>query len=186
MECRIQPFELLEMQERSRFLQIPRRVYLDTYWESPVEVRTHGGGKLQGIQGVKELTRMKREGKVQELQRDFVAEFKSNPVDEARKEPRCSAACTIRPWKNTPEARAREHEKKRRKLLRKIEQQETKRQEREIKEASTERWQERLAIVEGHQLSVWKNRDDDRPEQSWDLRRAVEISGTPISSYLHY
>ena len=186
-ECRIQPFELLEMQEKSRFLQIPRHVYLDTYWESPIEVCTHGGGELQGIERIGKPARMEREEKVQrELQRDFAAAFESNPVDEARKDPKSVAVSIIHPWKNTPEARAREHEKKRRKLLQKIEREEMKRQKLEIKEDATERWKERLAIVEGHQLNVWKNRDDDYPEQSWDLRRAVEVSCTPTSSYLHY
>ena len=186
-ECRLRPFELLELQETARFLRIPRRVYLDTYWESPVEVRTRGGGELQGLEGIKKLATIEREEKVQqELQRDLVTEFVSNPADEAREEPRGAAASMILGWKNTPDARAKEHEEKRRKLLQKAEQEETKRQQREIKEAATEKWKERLAIVEGHQLNVWKNRDDDYPEQSWDLRRAVEVSGMPSSSYLHY
>jgi hypothetical protein len=186
-ECRLRPFELLEMQEKSRFLQIPRRVYLDTYWESPVAVRMRGGGELQGIEGIMKLTSMGREEKVQQdLQRDLAAEFVSNPADDAREETRSAAASMIPPWKNTPEARAKEREEKRRELLHKAEREETKRQKREIKEAATERWKERLAIVEGHQLNVWKNREDGYPEQSWDLRRAVELSGMAISSYLHH
>jgi hypothetical protein len=185
-ECRLRPFELLEMQEKSRFLQIPRRVYLDTYWESPVEVRTRGGGDLQGIDGFTKLVSIDRETKAQrDLQRDFVAEFVSNPADEARDESRRAAAPMALPWKNTPEALAREHEEKRRKLLQKAGREETKRQEREIKEAATERWKERLAIVEGYQLNVWKNRDDEYPEQNWDLRRVVEVSGMSASSHLH-
>jgi len=174
------------MQEKTRVLQIPRHVYLDAYWESPVEVRTHDRGGLQGMKGIKRLVRMKREEVVQqELQRAFVAEFMSNPIGEAHKGPR-SAASIILPWRNTPEARSREHEKKRRELLQKVEQAETKRENREIKEAATERWKERLAIVEGHQLNVWKNRNDDHPEQSWDLRCAIEVSGMSTSSYSRY
>lgn len=174
------------MQEKSRFLKIPRRVYLDTYWESPVAVRMRGGDDLQGIEGIKKLARMEHEEKVQqELQRDFVAEFTSNPVDEAHEESRSAVAPTILTWKGTPEARARDREEKRRKILQKAEQEDTKRQKREIREAAMERWKERLAIVEGCQLNVWKNRDDDYPEQSWDLRRAVEVSGMPTSRYLH-
>jgi hypothetical protein len=186
-ECQLQPFELLEVQEKSRVLQIPRHVYLDAYWESPVEVRTQGGGEPQGIECIKKFARLKREEIVQqELQRAFVTEFMSNPVDEAHKGRRSAATSIILPWKNTPEARAREHEKKRRKLLQKVEQEEMKRQKREIKEAATERWKGRLAIVEGHQLNVWKDRDDGHPEQSWDLRRAIDVSGIPTPSYLRY
>ena len=186
-ECQLRPFELLEVQEKRRVLQIPRRNYLDTYWESSVEVRARGGDELQGIKCIKRLVRIKREEVVQkELQRAFVAEFMSNPIDEAHKEPRSTAASTIFPWKNTLEAHAKGHEKRRRKLLQKVEQEEMRRQKREIKEAATERWKGRLAIIEGHQLNVWKNRDDDYPEQSWDLRRAIEVSGIPIPSYLRY
>jgi len=186
-ECQIRPFELLEVQEKSRVLQISRRVYLDAYWESTVEVRTQGGGEPQGIEYIKKFARLKREEMVErELQRAFVAEFMSNPVDEAHKGPRSAAASMLLPWKNTPEARAREHEKKRRKLLQRAEQEEMKRQKREIKEAAAERWKGRLAIVEGHQLSVWKDRDDDHPEQSWDLRHAIEVSGIPTPSCFHY
>ena len=175
------------MQEKNRVLQIPRRDYLDTYWESSIEVCTQGGGEPQGIKYIKRFIRMKREEMVQqELQRTFVAEFMSNPVGEIHKEPRSTAASIILPWKNTLEAHARGHEKRRRKLLQKVEQEEMKRQKHEIKEAATERWKGRLAIVEGHQLNVWKNRDDDAPEQSWDLRRAIEVSGIPTSSYLRY
>lgn len=130
---------------------------------------------------------MKREEVVQkELQRGFVAGFMSNPVNEAHKGHRTTAASIIFPWKNTFEAHARGHEERRRKLLQKVEQEEMKRQKREIKEAATERWKGRLAIIEGHQLNVWKNRDDDYPEQSWDLRRAIEVSGIPTPSHLHY
>jgi hypothetical protein len=186
-ECQLRPFELLEVQEKSRVLQIPQHVYLDTYWESPIEVRTYGGGELQGIEGIKKFARMEREKVVrQALERAFVTEFMSNPVDEAHKEPRSAAASIILPWKNTPEARAREHEKKRRKLLQKVQRAEMKRQKRETKEAAAERWEGRLAIVEGHQLNVWKKRDDDHPEQTWDLRRAIEVSGIPTISYLRY
>ena len=175
------------MQEKSRFLKIPRRVYLDTYWESPVTVRMRGGGELQGIEGIKKLARMERDEKAQqELHRDLVAEFVGNPVDEAREESRSMVAPTILSWRDTPEARARDREEKRRKLLRKAEQEDAKRQKREVKEAAMERWKERLAVVERHQLNVWKNRDDDYPEQSWDLRRVVELSGMPISPCLHY
>ena len=182
-ECRLRPFELLELQEKSRFLQIPRRVYLDTYWESPVEVRTHTEGELQGIEGIMRLARMEREEKVQrELQRDFAAVFESSPVNDAHKEPKSVTASITLPWKNTPEARAREHEKKRRKLLQMAEREEAKRHQRESKEAVMGQWEKRLAIVEGHQLDVWRNRKDDLPEQSWDLRRAVEVSSMPTSS----
>jgi hypothetical protein len=104
-EYRLRPFELLEMQEKSRFLQVPRRVYLDMYWESLVEVYTRDKNEPQGIDNVKKLVRMEREVKVQqELQRDFVAEFMSNPVNEASEEPRSAAALMLLPWKNTPEA----------------------------------------------------------------------------------
>ena len=146
-----------------------------------------GRGEPQGIECIKKFSRMKREEMVQrELQRAFMAEFMSNPVDEVHKGPRSAATSIILPWKNTSEARAREREKKRRKLLQKVEQEEMKRQKREIKEAATEKWKGRLAIVEGHRLNVWKDRDDDHPEQSWDLRRAIEVSGIPTSSYLRY
>ena len=186
-EYRLRPFELLEMQERSRFLQITRRVYLDAYWESPVEVRMRGGGEWHGIESMKKFVRMEYEEKVQQgLQTDFVAEFMSNPVDETREGPRSMATLMTLPWKNTPEARAREHETRRRKVLQKAEQEEMKRQKREIKEAAMERWMERLAIVQGHQLNVWKNRGDNNPEQSWDLRSVVEVSGIPTSLYLLY
>jgi hypothetical protein len=179
-ECRLRPFELLEMQEKSRFLQIPRRVYLDTYWESPVKVRMRGGGELQGIDGIKKLAKIDREEMAQqELQRDLVAEFVSNPADEAREDSKTIVTSTVLPWRDTPEVRAREHEEKRRKLLQKAEREDAKRQKREIKEAAMERWKQRLAIIEGHQLNLWKNRDDDYPEQSWDLRRVVEVSGVP-------
>lgn len=185
-ECRLRPFELLEMQEKSRFLKIPRRAYLDTYWESPVAVRMRGGGELQGIEGINKLAKVGREEKKQQkLQRDLVAEFTSNPLDEAREESRSMVAPSILSRKDTAEARARDHEEKRRKLMQKYEQEEVKRQKREVKEAAMERWKERLAIVEGHQLNVWKNRDDDYPEQSWDLRRVVEVSGMPTYPSLH-
>ena len=179
------------MQEKSRFLQIPRRLYLNTYWESPVKFRMRGGGELQGIEGVKRLAKMEREEMVQqELQRDLVAEFVTNPADEAREDSKIALSVvtsTVLPWKDTPEARAREHEEKRRKLLQKAEREDAKRQKRETKESAMERWKERLAIVEGHQLNLWKNRGDDYPEQSWDLRRVVEVSGMPSYSYLcHY
>jgi hypothetical protein len=186
-EYQLRPFELLEMQERSRFLQIPRNVYLDTYWESPVEVHTRDRDELQGIDSIKKLVRMERDVKVQqELRHDFEAEFMSNPVDETREEPRNTAVLMTLPWKNTLEARAKEHVKRRRKLLQKAEQEETKRQQREIEETAMERWVERLAIIEGYQLKVWKNREDDYPEQSWDLRRVIDVSGIPTSTYLHY
>jgi len=173
------------MQEKSRILPIPRRVYLNTYWECPVQVRMRGGGELQGIEGIKKLARMEREEMVQqELQRDLVAEFVSNPANEAREDSKSAVTLTVLPWKDTPDARAREHEEKRRKLLHKAEREDTKRQKRELKEVAMERWKERLAIVEGHQLNLWKNRDDEYPEQSWDLRRVVEVSGVSTSSYL--
>jgi len=143
-----------------------------------------GGSERQGIEGIRKLARQGCEEEVQqELQRGFVAEFMSNPVDETREEPRGMTALMTLPWKNTPEARAREHETRRRKLLQKAEQEETKRQKREVKEAAMERWMERLAIVEGHRLNVWKNREDDHPEQSWDLLRVVGVSGKPTPSY---
>jgi len=146
-----------------------------------------GGGELQGIDGIKKLVRMEREEKtLQELQCDLDAEFVSNPVDEVHGGSRGAVASTVLPWKDTPEARAKEHEEKRRKLVQKTEREEMKRQKREIKEVAMERWKERLAIVDGHQLNLWKNRDDDYPEQSWDLRRVVEVSGMPTHSYLHY
>ena len=186
-EYRLRPFELLEMQEKSRFLQVPRRVYLDMYWESPVEVHVRDKEELQGVSGVKKRVKMEREVKAQqELQRDFVTEFMSNPVDEAREGPRSAAALMLLSWKNTPEARARENEKRRRKVLQRAEQEEKKREQREGEENAAEMWVERLVIIEGHRLNVWKNRDDDSPEQSWDLRRVVEVSGTPISHSLHY
>lgn len=186
-EYRLRPFELLEMQEKSRFLQIPRRVYLDMYWESPAEIHAHDKDELHGGDDVKKRVRIEREVKVQqELQRDFVAEFMSNPADEAREEPRSAAALMLLSWKNTPEARARENEKRRRKLLQRAEQEEKKRQQREIEDNTTERWAERLVIIEGHHLNVWKNRDDDFPEQSWDLRRVVEVSGIASPHSLHY
>ena len=185
-EYRLRPFELLEMQEKSRFLQVPRRVYLDMYWESPVEVQTRDKNEVQGADGAKKLVRMEREVKVQqELQRDFMAEFMSNPVDEASEEPKGAAALMLLPWKNTPEASAREHAKRRRKVLQKVEQVETKRQQREIEETETGRWVERLVIIEGQQLNVWKHREDDYPEQSWDLRTVVEVSGMPTSPRLY-
>jgi hypothetical protein len=175
------------MQEKSRFLQIPRRLYLNTYWESSVEFRIRGGSELQGIEGVKRLARMEREEMVQQdLQRDLMAEFVSNPADEVRVDSKSAisvVASTVLPWKDTPETRAKEHEEKRRKLLQKAEREDAKRQKRETKEAAMERWKQRLAIVEGHQLSLWKNRGDDYPEQSWDLRRVVEISGVLTSFY---
>src|SRR5258706_5397390 len=172
------------MQEKSRSLQISRRLYLNTYWESPVKFRIRGGGELQGIEGIKRLARMEREEmEQQELQRDLVAEFVSNPADEARTDSKSAVTSAVLPWKVTPEARAREHEEKRRKLLQKAEREDAKRQKRETKEATMERWKERLAIVDGHQLNLWKNRGDDYPEQSWDLRRVVEVSGVPTSSY---
>lgn len=172
------------MQEKSRFLRIPRRLYLNTYWESPVKFRIRGGGELQGIEGIKRIARMEREEmEQQELRRDLVAEFVRNPADEARDDSKSAATSKVLPWKDTPEARAREHEEKRRKLLQKAEREDAKRQKRETKEAAMERWKERLAIVEGHQLNLWKNRGDDYPEQSWDLRRVVEVSGVPTSSY---
>ena len=177
------------MQERSRFLQITRRVYLDAHWESPVEVRMRGGSERQVIESIKKLTGMGFEEKVQQkLQSGFVAEFMSNPTDETREEPRGIAALMTLPWKDTPEARAKERETRRRKLVQTAEQEETKRQKREVKEAAMETWMERLVIVEGHQLNVWKNRDDDHPEQSWDLRRVVEVSGTPnlLTYYIHH
>ncbi len=186
-EYRLRPFELLEMQERSRFLQIPRRVCLDVYWENLAEIHARDKDELQAVDGVKMRVRMEREVKVQqELQRDFVAEFMSNPVDEACEGPRSAAASTLLSWKNTPEARARENEKRRRKLLQRAEQEEKKRQQREIEENAMGRWVERLVIIEGHHLNVWKNRGDDSPEQSWDLRRVVEVSGISISPPLHY
>jgi hypothetical protein len=186
-EYRLRPFELLEMQEKSRFLQVPRRVYLDMYWESLVEVYTRDKNEPQGIDNVKKLVRMEREVKVQqELQRDFVAAFMSNPVNEASEEPRSAAALMLLPWKNTPEAGAREHEKRRRKLLQRAEQEETKRQQREIEGTAMGNWVERLVIIEGQQLNVWKNREDDYPEQSWDLRRVVDVSGMPTSPRLYY
>lgn len=145
-----------------------------------------GGDELQGLEGIKKLVRMEREDKVQQdLQRDLVAEFVSNPVDDVRDESRSAVASAIFPWKDAAEARAREHDEKRRKLLQMTEREEAKRQQREIKDAAMEKWKNRLAIVEGHQLNVWKNRDDDYPEQSWDLRRVVELSGMPTSSCLH-
>ena len=186
-EYRLRPFELLEMQEKSRFLQVPRPVYLDMYWESPVEVHVRDKDELQGIGGVKKRVRIEREVKMQqELQRAFVTEFMSNPVEEAREEPRSSAALTLLSWKNTPEARARENEKRRRKVLQMAEQEKKKREQREIEDNATEMWVERLVIIEGHRLNVWKNRDDGSPEQSWDLRRVVEVSGTPILPSLYY
>ena len=186
-EYRLRPFELLEMQERSRFLQIPRRVYLETYWESPAEIHARDNDELHGVDDIKTRVRIEREVKVQqELQRDFVAEFMSNPVDETREEPRGAAALMLLSWKNTPEARARENEKRRRKLLQRAEQEEKKRQQREIEDNAMERWVERLVIIEGHHLNVWKNRGDDSPEQSWDLRRVVEVSGIPSSPPSHY
>ena len=187
MEYRLRPFELLEMQEKSRFLQVPRGVYLDMYWESPVEVHTRDKDGLQGIDGVKKLVRTEREAKVQqELQRDFMAVFMSNPVNEANEEPKSTSALTLLPWKNTLEASAREHEKRRRKVLQRAEQEVTKRQQREIEGTAIERWVKRLVIIEGQCLNVWKNREDDYPEQTWDLRRVVDVSGMQTSSYLHY
>ena len=171
------------MQEKSRFLQIPRRLYLNTYWESPVKFRIRGGGELQGIEGVTKLAKMEREEMVQQdLQRDFAAEFVTNPANEAREDSK-SAVTSVLPWKDTPEARARAHEEKRRKVMQKVEREHAKKQKRETKEAAMERWKQRLAIVEGHQLNLWKNRGDDYPEQSWDLRRVVEVSGVPTSPY---
>lgn len=174
------------MQEKARFLQLPRRLYLNTYWESPIKFRIRGGGELQGIDGIKRLAKMEREEmEQQELQHDLFAEFVSNPAHEARDDSRSAISAVtsaVLPWKDTPEARAKEHEEKRRKLLQKAEREDAKRQKRETKEATMERWKERLAIVEGHQLNLWKNRGDDYPEQSWDLRRVVEVSGVPTPS----
>ena len=171
------------MQEKARFLRIPRRLYLNTYWESPIKFRIRGGGELQGIEGIRRLAKIEREEmEQQELHHDLLA---SNPALEVRDDSRSAISAVtsaVLPWKDTLDARAKEHEEKRRKLYQKAEREDAKRQKRETKEAAMERWKERLAIVEGHQLNLWKNRGDDYPEQSWDLRRVVEVSGVPTSS----
>ena len=70
----------------------------------------------------------------------------------------------------------RREEEKRRLLLEQARKEEERRRKRERKEQESEKWKVRKMIVEGHDLNIWRDPAHDTfPEQSWDLRRVIEV-----------
>lgn len=168
---RLKPFELLEIQSASHCIRLTRATYLEPYFETDTMVRVRGGAEKHGIEFIKRLRQLQREERARSEILRAMAAVGIDDKDKAGEWGTGLSAVTKQ--KNLEQRR---EEEKRRLLLEQARKQEERRRKRERKEQESEKWKVRKMIVEGHDLNIWRDPVHDTfPEQSWDLRRAIEV-----------
>jgi len=136
-------------------------------------VRVRGGSEKHGVEWLKRLRQIQQEEKAKaELTKAMSAlgmeEDGNRPGNEWG-----TGLSAVTKQRNLEERR---EEEKRRVLLEQARRDGEKKAKRERKEQESEKWKTRKMIVEGHDLNLWRDHLHDAfPEQSWDLRRVVEV-----------
>lgn len=174
----LKPYELLEIQPASQCIRLARPSYLEPYFETDMMFRVREGSEKHGIEFLKQLRQMQKEEKVKaELAKGMAA----LRMDETRPGNGWGTGLSAASGAKTLDER-REDEK-RRILLEQAKKEEEKKAKRERKDQEADKWKFRKMIVEGHDLNIWKDPVHDTfPEQSWDLRRVVEVQSTSFAA----
>ncbi|PVF93440.1 hypothetical protein CPB86DRAFT_109321 [Serendipita vermifera] len=169
----IKPYELLEIQPIQRCIRLARPTYLEPYFETDSMVRTRGGGEKHGIEFIRRLRQLQKEEKVKSELAKNMAALGLKEGDQNRPGEWGTGLSAIARQKNLEEKR---EEVKRQFLLEQAKKEEEKKARRERKDAESEKWKFRKLVVEGNDLNIWKDPlHDTFPEQSWDLRRVIEV-----------
>jgi hypothetical protein len=174
----LKPYELLEIQPASQCIRLARPSYLEPYFETDMMFRVRQGSEKHGFEFLKQLRQIQKEERAKaELAKGMAA----IGMDENRLGSEWGTGLSAASGAKTLEER-REDEK-RRILLEQARKEEEKKAKRERKDQEAEKWKIRKMIVEGHDLNIWKDPAHDTfPEQSWDLRRVVEVQSTSFAS----
>ncbi|KAG8836300.1 hypothetical protein FRC17_007451, partial [Serendipita sp. 399] len=169
----IKPFELLELQPAARCIRLARPTYLEPYFESDMMVRVRAGAEKHGIEFIRRLRQIQKEDRIRaEVAKSMAAigmeGGKNLPGNEWG-----TGLSAVTKQKNLEQRR---EEEKRRILMELAKKEEEKRKRRERKEQEAEKWKYRKMVIEGHDLNIWRDPVHDTfPEQSWDLRRVIEV-----------
>jgi hypothetical protein len=139
-------------------------------------VRTRGGGEKHGIEFIRRLRQIQKEDKAKaELAKNMAAQGLKEG-DQNKPGEWGTGLSAVARQKNIEEKR---EEVKRQFLLEQARKEDEKRVKRERKDQESEKWKFRKLVVEGNDLNIWKDPlHDSFPEQSWDLRRVMEVQST--------
>lgn len=167
----IKPYELLEIQLASQCIRLARTTYLEPYFESDAMYRVREGAEKHGIEFIKQLRQIQKE---ERAKAELNSRMAALGMDQNRPGSEWGTGLSAVTGKQTLEER--KEEEKRKILLEQARKEDEKRAKRERKDQEAEKWKSRKIIVEGHDLNIWKDQlHDTFPEQSWDLRRVVEV-----------
>jgi hypothetical protein len=136
-------------------------------------VRVRGGAEKHGVEFLKRLQQLQLEDKAKaELSKAMSA----LDMDDEQNRPGNEWGTGLSAVTKRRNLEERREEERRRVLLEQARRDEEKKKKRERKEQESEKWKYCKIIVEGHDLNLWRDHLHDAfPEQSWDLRRVVEV-----------
>ncbi len=136
-------------------------------------VRVRGGAEKHGVEFLKRLRQIQQEEKAKN---ELAKAMAALGMEDDRNRPGSewgTGLSAVTKQRNLEEKR---EEEKRRILLEQARRESAKKTKRERREQESEKWKYRKMIVEGHDLNLWRDHIHDAfPEQSWDLRRVVEV-----------
>lgn len=133
--------------------------------------RVREGSEKHGVEWIRQLRQIQREERIKS---EISKKMAALGMEENRPGSEWGTGLSAVSGKTTLEQR--KEEEKKRILLEHAQKEAEKKAKRERKDAASEKWKFRKMIVEGHDLNIWKDPVHDTfPEQSWDLRRVVEV-----------
>ncbi|KAG9054158.1 hypothetical protein FS842_005927 [Serendipita sp. 407] len=169
----LKPFELLEIQPAARCVRLARPTYLEPYFESDTMVRVRAGAEKHGIEFIRRLRQIQKEDRVRS---EIAKSMAAIGMEGGKNQPGNEWGTGLSAVTKQKNLEQRREEEKRRILLELAKKEEEKRKRRERKEQEAEKWKFRKMVVEGHDLNIWRDPVHDTfPEQSWDLRRVIEV-----------
>lgn len=147
--------------------------YLEPYFETDTMVRVRGGAEKHGVEFLKRLRQLQQEEKAKS---ELAKAMAAVGLDDEQNRPGNEWGTGLSAVTKQRNLEERKEEEKRRILLEQARKDGEKRAKRERREQESEKWKYRKMIVEGHDLNLWRDHLHDAfPEQSWDLRRVVEV-----------
>jgi hypothetical protein len=136
-------------------------------------VRVRGGAEKHGVEFLKRLQQLQQEEKAM-IER--AKAMSALGMDEDQNRPGNEWGTGLSAATKQRNLEEKKEDERRRVLLEQARRDEEKKKKRERKEQESEKWKYRKMIVEGHDLNLWRDHlHDEFPEQSWDLRRVVEV-----------
>lgn len=168
----LKPYELLEIQPVTQCIRLARPTYLEPYFETDTMVRVRTSEK-HGVEFLKRLRQLHQEEKAKA---ELTKAMSALGMDDEQNRPGNEWGTGLSAVTKQRNLEERKEEEKRRILLEQARKESEKRAKREKREQESEKWKYRKMIVEGHDLNLWRDHLHDAfPEQSWDLRRVVEV-----------